>query len=304
MSVKGVRLFQAVMRPVQRLPLGFHYAWGRVFAFVAHHLLHYRQREVMTNLARSFPEKKYAELNAIADRFYLHLGDILAEALWFGGCRRNPEKLSAQQLCTTPDASELLQSFRERPSVMLLSSHLGNWELTGGFFQFVGEDVAASAGIREDNVCVVYRRLHSAFWDQFMKDNRCAMMGPDFEGCVESGNVLRYALERREKKMLYIFPTDQFPYGKSARHEVPSFLHQKTLAMTGAAALACKLGMAVFYVGFPRGEWRQYVPAFHKICDDASQMAPGAVMEAYYALLEKDIQRDPSGYLWSHKRWK
>ena len=27
-------------------------------------------------------------------------------------------------------------------------------------------------------------------------------------------------------------------------------------------------------------------------------------MERYYALLQKDIEAQPSNYLWSHKRWK
>ena len=40
------------------------------------------------------------------------------------------------------------------------------------------------------------------------------------------------------------------------------------------------------------------------IARDASELAPGEVMDRYYALLQKDIEAQPSNYLWSHKRWK
>ncbi len=300
----GLKLFLAVFRPVQRLPLKFHYFWGRVFSWVCRKLLHYREDVVMVNLARSFPEKKYKELKEIAKGFYAHIGEIFAEAMWFGGCHNRPGKLNKSCLVDIDNPDELMEAFATAPSVMVLDSHFGNWELMGGFFQYFHGYPQEKITVREEDICVVYKELSSKFSDGFFKANRCAALKPGFAGYTESKKVLRYAVEHRREKKLYIFPTDQFPYKGATRHEVPSFMNQPTQVMCGGAALANKFGMAVFSVCMERMERGRYKMKFTKICDDASSMAPERIMEQYYAVLEEEIRRTPANYLWSHKRWK
>ncbi len=83
MNEIGVRIARALVKIFGRLPLGFHYAMSRLVCWVVKDVMRYRHDVVMTNLARSFPEKKYRELESIADAYYRHLGDIIVEALWF-----------------------------------------------------------------------------------------------------------------------------------------------------------------------------------------------------------------------------
>ena len=296
-------IFLALYLPVQRLPLKFHYFWGRAFTFLTRSILHYRRDVVMTNLARSFPEKKYGELREIAKEYYNHIGEIFAEAMWFGGCRGKVERLVESGLCTIPDPEPFFQSYRERPSVMVLSSHFGNWELLGGFFQYFGRRMD-QIPFTEKEVCVVYKKVRSGFWNDFCKVNRCAAETDHFGGYTESHNVIRYAIEHKNEHVVYVFPTDQFPYKGAARHEVPSFMNQKTYVMAGGANLAHKFGMAVYYFGCTRLEKGKYETPLIKICDDASQMSPEEIMIKYYSILEKDIRNCPANYLWSHKRWK
>ena len=304
MSETGVKVFEAVMLPLQRLPLGFHYAWGRAFAWVAEHVLRYRRDVVLTNLARSFPDAGYGELRQMSHGFYAHLGEIVAETLWFGGCKGRPGRLVRQGIVRIPDSGELFASFSERPGgVMILGSHWGNWELFGGMFQYFGDRTPEEIPVTKEQVCVVYKRLENRFWDRFMADNRCAVL-EGLPGYVESREVLRYAVAHRGEKRFYIFSTDQFPYRFATRHQVPSFLGQVTQVMTGGAALAHKLSLAVYYLGMERTERGKYEMTFRKICEDASQMEPEAVMERFCALLEADVRRQPANYLWSHKRWK
>jgi KDO2-lipid IV(A) lauroyltransferase len=124
-----------------------------------------------------------------------------------------------------------------------------------------------------------------------------------FEGYVESRNVLRFTLEHRDRRT-FLFNTDQYPYRGAQGHEVKDFMHQRTLAMTGGAAIACKFGLAAEYVSFERVSRGHYRMRFTTISRDASQMTPDGVMDRYYALLQKDIEAQPSNYLWGHKRWK
>jgi KDO2-lipid IV(A) lauroyltransferase len=138
-----------------------------------------------------------------------------------------------------------------------------------------------------------------------MADNRCApIKDTGFHGYLEAREILRFALTHRNQKFIYIFPTDQYPYGNATKHEIGRFMNQDTMVMTGGTALACKLGMSVSYL-----RWRSicrgsYSVEFVPICKDASSETPEGLMRKYYDLLEKDIQDQPWNYLWSHRRWK
>ena len=93
----GTYVIGAFMRVLSALPLGFHYAWSGVLAWLARDVVRYRRELVMMNLARSFPDKKYKELKQISKLFYRHFGEIISEAVWFGGCR-NPKRLRDKHL--------------------------------------------------------------------------------------------------------------------------------------------------------------------------------------------------------------
>ncbi|MBR1705560.1 MAG: lysophospholipid acyltransferase family protein [Bacteroidales bacterium] len=302
----GVRLAAGWMRLRAFLPLGYHYRWARVVAWVARDVLHYREEVVLTNLARSFPGKKYGELAEIKDRFYQHFGEIFAEAAWFGGCRgdKGRKKLKDSHLVEIDNSAEFNAFFDRCSSVMLLNSHAGNWEITGGVAQYdYGPESARHWDYPE--VVVLYKRLKSGFWDQVIGVNRCApVLDRDYDGYVESASILRYAVSHRREKKLYIFNTDQHPYRGVQRCEVGMFLSQPTEAMTGGAALACKLDMGVAYMRWKQVERGHYRMTFVPLCDHASETAPEEIMKQYYAHLEQDIREQPWNYLWSHKRWK
>jgi KDO2-lipid IV(A) lauroyltransferase len=153
-------------------------------------------------------------------------------------------------------------------------------------------------------VVVVYKKLESQFFDKFMGDSRTVLFNA-FEGYVESSDSIFYAYDHRHEPKIYIFYTDQYPYRIATKHLLPTpFMHQKTLVMTGGAALAHKFRMSVWYMNVDRTRKGHYDVVFKPIADDASTMSPEAIMEKFYAYLENDIEANPSNYLWSHQRWK
>lgn len=298
----GYKIFKAASLPLQRLPLGFHYALGRVVEWVARDVLAYRRDVITVNFSRSFPEKQYKEIVAIRKDFYRHFGEIFAEAMWFGGCRRRPGRFYDQGIVKAdPEgAKELSQAYLQSPSVMLMSSHFGNWELSGGLFESFEEALSFT----HYDYYVVYKKVENEFWDEFFRDNRKAPIMPDYYNYVESHNVLRHAIENRGKKLVYNFITDQCPYKGAAGVDVGDFMGQPTLSMFAAASLARKLHMAVFEPCYVRQGRGKYLLKLVKICDDASGLSPEQIMKEYYRILEEEIRKDPGNYLWSHKRWK
>jgi hypothetical protein len=296
-----------ILHLFQKLPLGFHYGVGRCFEFVTKYLIGYRRDVIITNLSRSFPEKKYDEIEQLKDEAYRYMGEIFAEAMWYGGCRNNPERFENQNLIEIDEADiQILRNlYKSKPGLMLLNSHLGNWEITAAIFSslnrfFSKEEIEKI----KEATCVVYKRLSNPFWDRFIGENRQATLDGTFHGYIESSNILRHAMMNKNKKSIYLFPTDQYPYYLSKMHEIPSFMNQKTETMAGGAILAHKLGLAVFELCFVRKERGHYKVKFEKICDDASECTAMNIMESYYSILEKYIKSDPSIYLWSHKRWR
>ena len=301
----GTMIMIALMRALAALPLRFHYACSGIFAWILKDVLHYRRDVVMTNLARSFPDKKYDELKEISDRFYKHFGNIIAEAIWFGGCR-NPKRLHRQHLVEYSNPEVFEKAYSQGNGVMVLSSHFGNWELLGGCLNYdYREGAALPEGLDLNDIVFVYKPLKSRMWDMIVGLNRCApVLRMGYKSYLSTEKILRHALEHKDRKLVINMLSDQCPYKDSKSNLTVEFMHQQTRSMTGGDALAKKLGYSVLYMClFPvekgRYEWR-----FTEICSDASSMEPEEIMKQYYKLLEADMEAAPWCYLWSHKRWK
>lgn len=299
----GVKITEMLMRLLALQPLKMHYFWGRCLSWFISGPMHYRRDVVMINLARSFPEKKYNELRKIADDFYKHFGDLFAETFWFAGSH-DTKRLRDSHICEMEHADVLNRLYNDCPGVIVLNSHLGNWELTGGILNYVYAPDKVDFG--EKNTTVVYKELSNSFWDKVFGDNRCAPIAKENkETCyVESRKILRFVIAHRNEKRLYVFPTDQCPYKYASAHTVDNFMHQPTLTMTGGAALAHKFGFAVVYMAFKKKEGFGYKMSFREICRDASEFTPEDIMNKFYSYLEEDINAQPENYLWTHKRWK
>ena len=299
----GIRITEGILQLQGRLPLACHRWWARRIAWLAGSVLHYREHVVTANLARSFPEKDYKELDAIRRRFYLHFATVLTETVWFGACRgpKGRERLRRSQIARITNAPVLNQLASGARQLMILQSHTGNWELIGGLREYAQDsplDLSPAA------FAVTYRPLSSPLWDSIMARSRQApVQDLGFQGYVSTDNVLRFVLEKREQPFAYSFITDQYPYG--AREGEPiTFMHQPTHTLVAAAKLAVKLDMAVAYLRFECREGGGYNLSFVPLAAHAAQSDPLDLMKQYYKLLEEDLQRQPWNYLWTHKRWK
>ena len=102
----GVNIMKGMMRLLALQPLKLHYFWGKFIAWMVYGPLHYRRDVVMMNLARSFPEKKYWELKAIAKNFYRHFGNLVAETFWCAGAH-DTKRLHESHICELVNADVL-----------------------------------------------------------------------------------------------------------------------------------------------------------------------------------------------------
>ena len=113
------------------------------------------------------------------------------------------------------------------------------------------------------------------------------MLSKDGAQCViESSNILRYAIEHRKEKKIYVYPADQAPYARAGKHFIGDFMHQPTNAMQGSVGLACKLSHAVLYVKMQRIKRGEYELSFVPICDNASLTTPEDLLRKYYGMAD------------------
>ena len=298
----AVSLIRGLMVLLSKLPLKFHYFMGDILAWLAMNVIHYRSGVVWKNLSRSFPQLKYRELKKIYRNFYRHFGEIFAEAIWFGGS--SYERLRKNGIVTVMNPEEISEMYDSAPSMTVLSTHCGNWELMGGL---LGYRTATGGKIcfEEKDITVVYKKLKNHVFDRVFALNRIAPLVDVGTECeVESSSILRYSIQRRNEKRVYIYPTDQAPYYKSGPHPIGKFMHQDTMAMLGSVGVACRLSHSVMYMKMKQVERGRYEMTLIPICRNASESTPEEIMRKYYDLLEEEINETPHNWLWSHNRWK
>lgn len=306
MCLKMKKLIASIIRGVivvvSKLPLRVHYFMGDILAWLAKNVIRYRTGMVWMNISRSFPQMKYRQLKVVYNDFYRHLGEIFAEAIWFGGSSYS--RLERSGIVTVMNPEEISEMFDSTPSMTVLSTHCGNWELMGGLLGYrtpSGEKIR----IEETQIQVVYKKLSSDISDEVFKRNRVApleVVGTECE--VESSNILRQALKNKDKRMVYIYPADQAPYKKAGKFPIGEFMHQQTNAMLGSVGVACKMSHSVMYMKMKRVERGRYEMTLVPICRNASEHSPEEILRKYYDLIEAEINETPHNWLWTHNRWK
>lgn len=285
-----------------KLPLKFHYFMGDILSWIAEKLLRYRTDVVLINISRSFPEMKYKELKQVYRDFYRHFGEIFAETIWFAAATY--KRLFKSGIVTVTNPEEINEMFLSTPSMTVLSTHCGNWELMGGFLGYRTSS-GVKVAIEEEQIQVVYKKLSNPVSDEVFRRNRVAALEIVGTSCeIESSNILRQTLKQKDERKVYIYPTDQAPYRKAGKHPIGEFMSQPTNVMLGSVGVACKLSHSVMYMKMKRVERGRYEMTLIPICRDASQLTPEELMRKYYDLLEEEIRETPANWLWTHKRWK
>ena len=278
--------------PISILPLRVLYVFSDIIYFLVYYVFQYRKAVIYANLARSFPEKKYPEIQKIAHRFYRYFTDIMMESVWLATASRKA-RIKRFRISNPEVLNALYQQGR---SVMLVMGHQGNWELisTVGGYAAIGQ-----VAYPREKLALVYKAPENPVMDKVF----IYMRNHYKEGnLVESNQVARFIVSHRAEPWIYVFIADQSPL-PGARFCV-DFLHQPTLMVNGPELLSRKSNLAVVYVKMILERRGHYVATFQPICEQPSDLPDGEITRKFAELLEQNIIEQPHIWLWSHKRWK
>ena len=100
-----------------------------------------------------------------------------------------------------------------------------------------------------------------------------------------------------------IFIADQTP-SRNNLHYWTNFLNQDSSILTGPERLARKLDLPVIFLDTKQVKRGYYTIDMKLVTETPKETPENWITEQYARLMEKCILRNPSGWLWTHKRWK
>ncbi|MDE6137141.1 MAG: lysophospholipid acyltransferase family protein [Muribaculaceae bacterium] len=288
----GFRLLEWTMRGAARLPMGVLYAFSDIGYLLLRYVVRYRLRTVRANLAASFPDKSRSELRRIERGFYRHFADNAVESVKM--LHISADEMRRRMRFENVELIDRL--FGEGRDIVAYFSHCGNWEWATS----VALNTRTRSGSEAD-YGFVYRPLKEKLFDAMMLEIRTRFGASAYPKATVFRELIR--LRRSGKRFITGFMSDQKPsHGDPT--QVLMFLNHPTAMITGTETVARKLDTAVIYWDMRRERRGYYVIDCKLVALSAAAEKQGRVTAEYARLLQQTIERQPSMWLWTHKRWK
>jgi KDO2-lipid IV(A) lauroyltransferase len=269
-----------------RLPFAWVQGLGAALGWLSSHVPNEHRRVTVRNLELCYPDLPAHERGALARRSLVESGKTLTEAiaLWLGPVQRS------LRLVREVRGAEVLQAAVDAGrGVLLVSPHLGSWEVIG---LYVGQ--------RHPMICM-YRPPRQHSFDTLVRESRqrtgTRVVPTDAQGI----KALFHALKRGE--VVGILP-DQDPRDAGGAVFAPFFGVQAN-TMTLISRLAAKTGAAVIFtfaerLSAGRGFRLHLIPAAPAVADPD----PVRAATALNAGVETCVRMAPAQYQWSYKRFR
>ena len=285
------RILYCLLKPLAMLPLGVLYVLSDAVFVILYYIIRYRRKIVDDNLAQCFPQKSGKERRSIRRRFYRNFADYIFETIKLLHISDSEMK----RRMTFEGVDEIDRIVASGRDVAVYFSHCGNWEWAPSVTLHSHADPASTC------FCQVYRPLRDKTFDALMLRVRSRFGSVS----LPKSTVLRRLLDMRRRGLLTVtgFMSDQKP-----SHGDPTlpllFLGRPTAFITGTETLARKLKMGAVYWDMYKVRRGHYHVVTRLIADDVAATVQGEVTCIYASMLQETIERNPSIWLWSHKRWK
>ena len=279
------------IRILSVLPLRVLYAIASFVLYpLLYYVVHYRRSMVMSNIRYCFPEKSEAACKQMARQFYHHFADLCVEIIH--AYRISDEELRERVVFEGLDEAQA--AFLQQKGGVFMLGHMGCWEWMA--------DVAKRLDRNLIHTNVIYLKLDNKSADCIMMQIR------EKRGCtpIEMHKLLREAVRLRKessKAEVYCMLADQKPSWRSLQFYTDFFGHN-TPFLTGSEKIARKFAYPVYYADITMPSRGHYNIRLLPITTNAQCCEEGFVSREYVKLLEANIIKQPSIWLWSHNRFK
>lgn len=278
-------LYYLIVFPISFFPLGLLYKFSDLLYFIFTRIFSYRKSVIIGNIQRSFPDKSELEQQQLVKQFYRHFTDILVEGIKNLSISKN--QLKKRMIVRNPELMQAL--YGEKRNVILVSGHFNNWEWLISAQNLLFNHQSLGIGMPMTN----------KFWDKKVNQRR-ERFG------MQVINASNYQLKFRtfkKKPFAVLTLGDQSPAHSSKSYWM-NFLNQKTAVLFGTEQMANDYNFVVVFFVVHKIKRGFYELELKLITKDAKTLNWGEITEIHTNLLENEIIKNPSQWLWSHKRWK
>ncbi len=261
---------------------------GACIAAAAYRMLGRLRRTGLRNLELAYPGRTAERREEILKKAYRNLGYLLAEFCQMGGYTQE----EASEFVEYEGLGHYLTARDRGRGVLVLTGHLGAWELSSFYHSLVGYPMG-----------LVIRRLDNPLVDAFVNRIRCrhgnrVIHKDDFArgliSAMRAGETVGILMDTNMTPPQGIF--------------VP-FFGLEACTASGLAKVALKTGAAVL-PGFLlwNEELGKYVLKFgaemELVRTGDAETDVAANTAAFTATIERYVRANPEQWLWMHRRWK
>lgn len=283
-------LLSATFRGLGALPWPLLRGLASSLAWLARDVVRYRVDICRDNIASAFPEMSEREVTEVAKGFYGFLADYFIETVKLGSMK--PSEMRRRM--KFENIEEVNADLCAGKNVSLFLGHFCNWEWVSSMPLWLDLSTGAVP-------CQIYHPLANRAADRVFGGIRSRFGATNLPMKTSAKTLMEMNMEGTLSITGYI--ADQTP-SRQAIHHWLDFLNHDTPVYTGAEKISRRIHAAAYYIDMTRVRRNEYLGRFVKISDDVASEQPNAVTERYFAMLAASIRRQPSLWLWTHRRWK
>jgi KDO2-lipid IV(A) lauroyltransferase len=246
-----------------------------------------RRAVVERQLSAAFPEKDRAEIEHIARETYGHLGRTSIETAILPSRRADRILDLFEDVNGWPLVEERLARGK---GLIVVTGHLGNWELGGAYLAARGMPIDAVA-----------RHMANPLFDTYLTATR-ERIGMSV---VHDEAAVRRVPRSLRAGRAVAFLVDQGAVGLASTW-VP-FFGRYAKTPRGPAVFALRLGTPVVFgvaLRKPSGRYSLTFEPINTVDTGDREGDVDRIVAEYTATLERWIRKAPEQYLWHHRRWK
>lgn len=245
-----------------------------------------RRRITEDNLAVAFPELPARERSALAARVFAHFGRMAVDSLRLSA--RGPS--AVVPLVTGGECVQLVRDRLPRGrGIIVLTGHVGNWELAGAYLAGLGFELAAVVKPPSNRHVAEHA------------DRVRRKLGIETIPMPQARTGVMDAL--RHNKVVALV-ADQ---GALRSTTWTPFFGRPTRTPAGPGVFAARSGAPVIFGALIAQPGGGYHLAGQVLAEEVRSEAAAATLEVarlYRAALEALVRRVPEQYLWTHRLWK
>lgn len=270
---------------ISLIPFKIIYVIADVIYALVFYVFKYRRDVVRKNLLIAFPDKTEQERLTIARQFYHNLIDTFLESIKF-------ITISKKEILkkSTGDFKLINDLAAKGLNVHIMAGHQFNWEFG---------NVLASMDLKVPFIGI-YMPISNKYLDRIFYNFR-----KRYGTILISATDFKNNKDHKAYSSLYTvgLAADQNP-GDPSNGYWMDFFGKNVPFVTGPSRSAVKNNTAVVIIGFHKIKRGLYHFSSKLITENAASYTPEALTLLYKNELENIIRKDPSNYLWSHRRWK